>query len=118
VEIRRGDDDDPLAGVVRIDDEGLCPIDIILGRSPLWQRPILERARTLRVKLDDHPVPLVESADLVLLKLYAGGTQDRADILELLSADQALALSVEERLTDLPRDAKALWTALISKPTE
>jgi hypothetical protein len=118
VEIRKGDDDDPLLGVVRIDEDGPRPIDIILGRSPRWQHPILERARARMVKLEDRPVPLVEAADLVLLKLYAGGIQDRADILDLLSTDDALVPTVEERVAGVPRHARELWATLKPEPPQ
>ena len=55
------------------------------------------------------PVILVE--DLVLLKLYAGGTQDIWDIRELLrlpDAERSIA-RVNEALIDQPQAMRDIW---------
>lgn len=105
VEVRRGDADDPLAGVVRISMPVERPVDIILGRHA-WQRRAVERAARL-----PGGTRVVLPRDLVLLKLYAGGTQDLWDIRQLLAAlgGTSLAAEVEADLDDLPPDARALW---------
>lgn len=105
VEVRRGDTDDPLAGVVRISMGGERPVDIILGRHP-WQARAVDRAQRL-----PGGTRVVMARDLVLLKLYAGGTQDLWDVQQLLAALDAttLAADVEVDLADLPADARALW---------
>ena len=105
VEVRRGDLDDPLAGVVRVAAEDERPVDLIVGRYA-WQQRAVARARTLPGGLR-----VVLPRDLVLLKLYAGGTQDLWDIRQLLiSTDRAaLIAEVEEDLTELPPPAAALW---------
>ena len=71
-----------------------------------WQQRAVARARTLPGGLR-----VVLPRDLVLLKLYAGGTQDLWDIRQLLiSTDRAaLIAEVEEDLTELPPPAAALW---------
>jgi hypothetical protein len=79
VEVRRGDEDDPLAGVVRIDRPDDRPVDVIVGKQ-VWQARAVERAESR----EDGP-PVVTSEDLVLLKLYAGGTQDLWDVREILA---------------------------------
>ena len=54
---------------------------------------------------------MVAARDLVLLKLYAGGTQDLSDVralLELPGADR-LSAEVEEDLRQMPGDMQARW---------
>lgn len=107
VDVRRGDADDPLAGVVRFSMTGERPVDVILGRHP-WQRRAVERAQRL-----PDGIRVVLARDLVLLKLYAGGTQDLWDIRQLVTAlaGTALVANVDADLGDLPADARALWTS-------
>lgn len=105
VETRTGDRDDPLAGVVRIEAAGERPVDVIVGRHA-WQARALTRA--------EHPPggpPVVAARDLILLKLYAGGTQDLWDVRELLQLPGAgtLVAEVEEDLAGLPGDMRARW---------
>lgn len=109
VEIRRGDATDPLAGVVRVTAEGESAIDVIVGRHG-WQRDLLRRSRLTRI--GDASVSVVEAADLVLLKLFAGGPQDAWDVDQLLDVDDAIAPQVEARLPDLPEDCEALWARI------
>jgi hypothetical protein len=107
VDVRVGDDDDPLLGVVRIT-RGDETIDVVVGRSQ-WQRGILERARSIHVFSTD--LPLVTIEDLVLLKLYAGGTQDRWDIQQLLANVTDLP-AIDGKVHALPERSQALWSAL------
>jgi len=106
-EVRRGDASDPLAGVVRFEMAGERPVDLVVGRHP-WQRRAIERA--LRTAAG---VPVVQPGDLVLLKLYAGGTQDLWDIEQLLALPGAAELArwVDRDLADLPPPAAARWRA-------
>ncbi len=106
-----GDFEDPLAGVVRAVASGEREVDVIVGRFP-WQESIIERA--LPVTIQESDVPVAEPADLILLKLYAGGSQDRWDIEQLLAAQQSEGLEdlVEERLVWLPRECADLWQDL------
>jgi hypothetical protein len=59
-------------------------------------------------------LPLVTAEDLVLLKLYAGGLQDRWDIQQLLaSAPDGLALTeIDEQVRELPERSQVLWRDL------
>lgn len=109
VEIRTGDAEDPLAGVVRLESPGDRPIDVIVGRSP-WQRGVIARAAPVR--LGRANVPIARAADLVLLKLYAGGPQDRWDIAQLLAGDAAIVADVERELVKLPSRCRRLWSDL------
>jgi hypothetical protein len=107
-DVRRGDDADPLAGVVRISRSGGTPVDVVVGRRP-WQRDAIARATPLQLGSVD--VPIVGPADLVLLKLYAGGPQDAADVRLILSAvdRDAVCAEVEARLVALPAESVELW---------
>jgi len=60
----------------------------------------------------DLDILVVETADLVLLKLFAGGPQDAWDVDQLLDVDDAIAPQVEARLPDLPQDSGALWARI------
>jgi predicted nucleotidyltransferase len=107
-EVRHGDADDPLAGVVEIRRRDESPVDVVVGRSR-WQRGILERAGP--VVLDGVPIPVATRADLILLKLYAGGAQDAWDVTRLLDdAEQSWVVAeVETRVGELPAECRALW---------
>lgn len=112
VETRRGDADDPLAGVVRIERVGDRPVDVVVGRAA-WQDDIIRRAETVRIGAVD--VRVATAADVVLLKLYAGGLQDRWDVAQLLGGSDrdANVAAVEERLAQLPARCRALWADLL-----
>ncbi len=105
VDIRRGDFEDPLAGVTTISIGGDI-IDVVVGKYK-WQAAVVRRAES--VVLTDEPWPVVRAADLVLLKLFAGGPQDAWDIEQLLRTDPTLRAEIEQHLPDLPEDARRLW---------
>jgi hypothetical protein len=67
-----------------------------------------------RATVDLDVLVVAPAADLILLKLYAGGPQDLWDITQLLAAGDhgALAEEIEVRLPDLPSAAAALWESL------
>lgn len=108
VEIRRGDADDPLLGVVRISSAGERPIDLIAGRFD-WQRRAIERAGRPR----EGP-PVVRPSDLILLKLYAGGAQDLWDIQQVLALPDgaAVAAMVDADVAVLPPGARERWVVV------
>ncbi len=110
-DIRTADAEDPLAGVVRFRRDDDRDVDLIVGR-PAWQDGVLQRATPLR--LPDVTVPVVTAPDLILLKLYAGGSQDAWDIEQLLGgpARGALIREVERHVSVLPPDGVSLWHAL------
>ncbi|MEE8311417.1 MAG: hypothetical protein V3R77_04110 [Candidatus Binatia bacterium] len=110
VECRRGDADDPLAGVVRAESSDGETVDVIVGRDA-WQRPALARAVTHRI--GDADVPVVSAGDLVRLKLFAGGPQDAWDIDQLLDLDPELEQQVIAALHELPTDAVKLWETIL-----
>jgi len=112
VDVRRGDADDPFRAVIRVDRPAELPVDILVGRFP-WQRAVIERAKT--VEIGTASVPVVGAADLILLKLFAGGTQDLWDVRRLLDAAvsrDAVVREVDLRIEALPRDCHEHWDRL------
>ena len=106
VDLRRGDADDPLAGVVRIAIADDRPIDVVVGRHA-WQARAVERAEALGGR-----APVALARDLVLLKLYSGGSQDLWDIGELLRHSPAsLVDEVDADLAALPATMQQRWPA-------
>ena len=114
-DIRLGDDTDPLAGVIRFRATGERDVDIVVGRGG-WNADVVAHAEIASHRGRDLPTARVE--DLILLKLYAGGSQDRWDIEQLLArSDQATVVkAVERSLTRLPVHAQRLWKVLRSEP--
>lgn len=112
VDVRCGDVDDPLAGVVRLVRPGSRPVDLVIGKHR-WQDRAVKRAKTTTI--GDRPVPVVSRADLVLLKLYAGGTQDAWDVHQLLADSDrpVLITDVERDLGDLPRYSQTRWRQIV-----
>jgi len=109
VDVRTGDIQDPLAGVVRVTRKGDRPVDAIVGEAP-WQERILSEASPHRVA--DIEVPIVDEVGLILLKIYAGGPQDRWDIEQLLAIApdrQRLTELIDERVVSLPPRTHRLW---------
>lgn len=106
-DVRRGDADDPLAGVVRVAGRPDRDVDVVVGRHG-WQQQAVDRA----LRFPGFFVPVVTAADLVLLKLYAGGSQDRWDVEQLLASGDASAIrrDVADRLPLLPPAASELWS--------
>jgi len=111
VDTRVGEYDDPLAGVVRFSHAGQRSVDLVVGRHA-WQKGVLSRAVPLR--LGDVELRVATPADLVLLKLFAGGPQDAWDIEQLLGVvgREAVASLVETTLPRLPPEAAELWARI------
>jgi hypothetical protein len=108
VDVRPGDADDPLAGVVRFESAGERPVDLVVGRAG-WQRRAVERAGA--ITLEGRPLRVARTVDLVLLKLYAGGPQDAWDVEQLLGleGEPGIVAQVERELVELPPHAAELW---------
>ena len=102
VEIRRGTHDDPLAGVVRATRGEETPVDVVVGKHRFLE-DALSRRRTIPV--GGRFLPFVDAADLVVLKVFAGGPQDLLDAELLLAGSEGVAIrsAVEARLASLPR---------------
>jgi hypothetical protein len=107
--IRRGDADDPLVGVASLRTDGE-QVDVIVGRGA-WMSAML--TRRVWIGTGRSRLPIVDRADLVLLKLYAAGPQDLLDVRLLLQADsKGLRRAVESRLPVAPRSLASVWRKL------
>jgi hypothetical protein len=118
VDIRHGDIQDPLVGVIRVSRTGERPVDVIVGEGA-WQNRILEEASVRQIS--DVRVPVVDEIGLVLLKLYAGGPQDRWDIEQLMlqTADRMeLEWEIGERVSDLPARCRSLWQRMLESSND
>lgn len=115
VDVRTGDAEDPLAGIVRTASDGERRVDVVVGR-PGWQDDVIGRAQPISVQ--GVTVPVVTIADLVVLKLYAGGSQDAWDIEQLLAAgdEDLIRAAVDPIVAELPLDARTLWNRLGGPP--
>jgi Nucleotidyl transferase of unknown function (DUF2204) len=98
VHVSKGDASDPLAGVVRLLSGGAI-VDIVVGSSR-WMHDAVSRA--IEREVGGERLPVVDAADLVLLKLYAGGPQDLVDVRLLLAADPGLRSVVQGRIGATP----------------
>jgi hypothetical protein len=113
IEIRKGDDDDPLRGVVRVTQNDERPVDVIVGRHA-WQTAIVDAARASQML--GAAVRVVDVPSLVLLKLYAGGPQDLWDIEQLLALGRADVVRAVDAVVDqLPASSRALWEPFRSR---
>jgi hypothetical protein len=107
VDIRRGDLDDPLAGVVRITIDTNRPVDVVVGKHA-WQARAIARAEPIA-----GGPPVVLARDLILLKLYAGGAQDLWDIREILAlGDPSLQAEVTTDISVLSEAVQQQWASL------
>ncbi len=117
VDVRKGDFDDPLAGVVRVGDPG--DVDVVVGKWQ-WEQRIVESAEPLQIA--GMVLPVAQASDLILLKLNAGGYQARLDVMGLLEVGprEQLIAEVDAKLGDFPstaeKDARAMWAAILSEP--
>ena len=111
VDARRGDLDDPLAGVVHITLSDRVEVDIVVGKWK-WEQGVIDRAEVLDAGGLRIPVP--RTSDLILLKLSAGGALDLQDVIVLLelSNRETVVREVNERIIDLPPDAVQVWQRL------
>ncbi len=114
VEVRRGDAEDPLAGVIRLTRSGKTPVDVVVGKHP-WMEGVLTRAGTL--SFGERRVPIVDAADLVILKVFAGGPQDLLDAELLLAGERGeeLRVEVEARLPVVPARLRQAARRLLSR---
>jgi hypothetical protein len=112
VDAQAGDADDPLAGMVRFTRPGDRIVDVVVGR-PGWMDDVLHRR--IVVPLPGRDLPVVSLPDLILLKLYAGGVQDRWDIAQVLEVADLAAVQpdVESRLSSLPAECGMAWQELL-----
>ena len=114
IEVRRGDDDDPLAGVVHVLLADDTDIDVVVGRWK-WEADVVERAEPLLLAAG-VTLPVATVGDLVLLKLAAGGTLDLRDVAALLQIGDrdALVREVDARIGEVHPEIRAVWRQLLT----
>ena len=114
VDPRRGDDDDPLAGVVHILLPDGIDIDIVVSKWK-WESDVIARSEMLAVA-EGVTVPVPLTSDLILLKLAAGGFMDLRDAAALLAVGDrdTLTREVESRIADVVPDIRAVWRELLA----
>lgn len=116
VEPRRGDADDPLAGVVHILLLDGTDVDLVVARWP-WEARIVERAES--VSVDGLMIRVPRCSDLILLKLAAGGYADLQDAAALLAlGDPAetdtVIRDVNAHIDEVRPDVRHLWHDLLA----
>jgi hypothetical protein len=113
VDIRRGDYDDPLAGVVHITLPDDHDADVVVAKWK-WEQAVIERAE--RLLLQGVSVPVPRTSDLILLKLAAGGYVDLQDVYALLHAGdrEQLIQEVDQHIGALPADAQESWQRIVT----
>jgi len=90
-DLREPDSSDPLGGVIDVSGPfGLLQIISYAGRFPAVIDDAV-RIATLVVR-EGSPLRLVPIAQLIALKLYAGGYKSKADVVELLARNPGLDL--------------------------
>jgi hypothetical protein len=109
-EVRKGDTDDPLAGVVRF--SGTMAIDIVVGKYR-WQQEVIDRAEPMR--FDDTTLMVPRTPDLIVLKLFAGGLGDAHDVIRLLDIGprDTLIGEVNALLAPLPEEMRLRWQKIV-----
>lgn len=113
IDSRRGEHDDPLAGVITFERGGQPAIDLVIGRWA-WQQAAITRATPVTVY--GVSLPVIAAADLVITKIDAGGHRDRLDVELLLErGGAALADDVIARLSELPTNLQHDCEALLQQ---
>jgi hypothetical protein len=113
VEPRRGDAEDPLAGVVHIQLSEESDIDVVVGKWA-WEARVVARAERMTVMGTD--IPVARTSDLILLKLAAGGYLDLHDAGALVSLGDRVALvrEVEAHVGEVHPEVTTLWRELLA----
>lgn len=112
-DIRRGDTEDPLAGVIDFPPEpGKIPVQIIVGKgyAPIVALETAEANPAL-------PCAVASPLGLALLKLEAGGIRDLQDLVALEEAQRILTgwrllQALDPHITRLSNNAQEAWKRL------
>jgi hypothetical protein len=113
IDTRKGDHDDPIAGVAHITFADGVEADVLLAKWK-WELEIIDCAEPLDVGGIVVPVPL--TSDLILLKLAAGGPIDLQDVVALVATDRdALVREVDHKVERVKPDVSKVWERLKSE---
>jgi predicted nucleotidyltransferase len=75
-ELRRGDFEDPIRAVLKLQDRFDNQVDLLVGIRGFDPAAF---SRSIEVALDGEPLKFVSLEDFIAMKLFAGGPQDIAD---------------------------------------
>ena len=112
--LRRGDIDDPISGVVVVEDAHANRVDLLLGIRGMDPKAA---ERSILAPLLGGTVSIVTAEDLIAMKLLAGGAQDMEDVRGILYVsgqrlDRELLKSlVEPYGPDVARQLEALCSS-------
>ena len=107
-ELTMPDAEDPLGGVLTVSGDAFDDVQVVNFHNPsAARRTPATRALDDAVALEGVELRVVTIADLVLLKLYAGGIKNVADIVGLMQANPEVDLgSLRPRCSDLGLEAE------------
>ena len=114
VDVRRGDADDPLGGVVHVLLADGTDVDVVLAKWK-WESELIARAEWLR--FNDALIRVPRTSDLILMKLAAGGyldLRDAAALLAIAERDKSIR-EVDAHIDDVRPDVHALWRELLTQ---
>jgi predicted nucleotidyltransferase len=98
VELRRGDPDDPIAGMLVVRDSHGNQVDMLVGLR--GAEPALF-GRAIEVPLAGAQLRIVGREDFIAMKAYAGGPKDLMDAQRAIAAaDDSLDRALLERITE------------------
>ncbi len=98
-ELRRGDPDDPIAGVLSLTDPYANRVDLLVGLRGLEPGAF---SRTIGLIFQDVELRVVGLEDFIAMKVFAGGPQDLADARAAIVAagghlNRSLAMALARR---------------------
>lgn len=113
VVVRRGELDDPIAGVATIELPAI-DVDVLIGWER-WQQDIIDRAEPMPIFGMDLRIPTLP--DLLLLKLWAGGYGDLQDVAKLIELGEPDEISAHlgGALPHLPEEVTRRWNRLLAE---
>lgn len=113
VDVRQGDADDPLGGVVHLLLRDGTDVDLVVGKWK-WESDLIERAE--EISIGGAPIRVPATGDLILLKLAAGGTLDLRDAAALLTVSDRTRVcqDVEVHIDDVQPDVRTAWRDLLA----
>ena len=80
-QVRRGDNEDPIAAVIGIEDSYSNSVDLLAGVRGMDPEA---HARSVSTSLLDSPVLIMGAEDLIAMKVFAGGPKDLEDVRGIL----------------------------------
>lgn len=104
-ELRRGDPDDPISGVLSLTDAHGNRVDLLVGLRGLDQAAF---SRTVELHFHGTTLKVIGLEDFIAMKVFAGGPQDLADARAAISAagdrlNRTLAMELARRFgQDVP----------------